>query len=421
MIISTKTQISIALLYFLIAAAFGVFLRSLHVFDFEVNYRFIVHGHSHIALLGWVYLCITIVLYNYFSHKSEHSKKNYQRIFIFTQCTLLGMMITFPFQGYALFSIIFSTLFLFASYVFTWFFFKNVSASVKQLMCYPYIKAALYYLVLSSIGPWALGAIMTTLGSGSDWYRLAIYFYLHFQYNGWMLLAIIGLLLFIVERRGITLSRKHNNQFFTVVNISVLLTFFLSALWTKPSSVIFGLSLVGASLQLICFAYAINWVRNKWTVLQAYFSSVEKLMLKSIALILGIKLILQFLGSIPYFANLGATIIEFTIGYLHWIFLGVISLSLFFILNVLEFIKVSSKTIIFYLIGFILTEGLIIYKGIVIWSGKYVLLSYYNELLLIASMLLFLGIAFVFLINKTKKTYLSYSSSALQEDTKYLS
>jgi hypothetical protein len=397
--ISFKTQTSLALFYLLIAAVFGVFLRSLHVFDIDVNYRFIVHAHSHIALLGWVYLCLTIVFYKYFIIKNKTSKSKYWRIFLFTQITLVGMMVTFPFQGYAFLSILFSTLFLFASYFFTWFFFKNVSLEIKRLTCYPYIKASLYYLVLSSIGPWALGVIMTTLGATSIWYRLAIYFYLHFQYNGWMVLAIIGLLVFIFEKRGITLSRKHNKNLFIAINLSVVLTLFLSVLWTKPPNLFFGLSELGAMLQVICFGYGIRLIKNKWKDIVFIFSKTEILLFKSVLFVLGIKLLLQLLGSLPYFANISATIIELTIAYLHWIFLGVISLSLFLILSITGLLKISKKHLLFYLLGFFLTEGLLIYKGIAIWSGKYTIIEHFSEYLFVASIILFLGIVFIFLMN----------------------
>ncbi|WP_194768340.1 hypothetical protein [Tamlana sp. I1] len=402
--ISIKSQTTIAYIYFLIAAVFGVFLRALHVFDFDVNYRHIVHGHSHIALLGWVYLCLTTLLYHFFISKNEDLNQKHQRIFIFTQCTLVGMMLTFPFQGYALFSIIFSTLFLFASYWFTWFFVKNSSSTLKKSACYPYIKASLYYLVLSSIGPWALGGIMTILGPGSIWYRLAIYFYLHFQYNGWMLLALIGIFIYIFENKGATLPRKQNKRFFIALNISVLLTLFLSALWTKPIGFVYVLSGAGGLLQLVCFMYALGYIKMKWANLQAAFTSTEIFMFKTVMCVLGLKLIIQFLGAIPYFSNLSATIIELTIAYLHWIFLGLISMSLFLILSVSKLFNITSNAFKFYLLGFILTEGLIIYKGIDVWSGKFSIPDYYNEGLLIASIMLFLSIFYVFQKNISKKS-----------------
>lgn len=211
-----KNHIRVALGYFILAAILGVVLRSFYSFEIPVNYKFIVHTHSHIALLGWVYLGLTTLLYKLYLSKQGLNEK-YRRIFWFTQLTLVGMLLSFPFQGYALFSIIFSTLFLFASYWFTWFFIKNVPSQFRQTNSYTCVKVALYYMVLSSLGPWALGAIMNTLGAESIWYRLSIYFYLHFQYNGWMILALMGLFLYALEEHRIKLPKKSSSSSFSVL------------------------------------------------------------------------------------------------------------------------------------------------------------------------------------------------------------
>ena len=74
----------------------------------------------------------------------------------------------FPFQGYAAVSIAFSTLFLFASYWFYWFFIKYTLKDKKQLQSYRILKYALIYMLISSIGPWAVGGVIASLGSKSD-------------------------------------------------------------------------------------------------------------------------------------------------------------------------------------------------------------------------------------------------------------
>ena len=93
-----KNHINLALGYFIIAALFGVLLRSFHSIEIPVTYKFIVHTHSHIALLGWVYLGLTTLLYKLFLDKKGVELK-YRRIFWFTQFTLVGMLVTFPFSG----------------------------------------------------------------------------------------------------------------------------------------------------------------------------------------------------------------------------------------------------------------------------------------------------------------------------------
>ncbi|NKI27045.1 hypothetical protein HCG49_10770 [Arenibacter sp. 6A1] len=377
--INTKLHLKIALTYFLLAALLGVLLRSFVVVPFPVNYRFIVHTHSHIALLGWVYVAFTSVLYHFFL-KEQGRHKQYRFIFWFTQCTLLGMLASFPWQGYAVFSIIFSTLFLFASYWFTYFFIRSIPIAFKRTYSYRCIHIALWFLVLSSAGPWALGGIMTILGPESIWYRLAIYFYLHFQYNGWMLFALLGLLFYMLEQVQISIPLQRFRLFFWSMSIGTILSSFLSTLWTSPSVSFYVLGGIGASLQLIGFGTLLSiWYKNK-PRLHGVLSEFQRGIMVVLTLLLGVKLSLQWLTAIPYFANLAVSIIDFTIGYLHWTFLGVITVGILFFIHFFRLIDITRRGYILYLLGFIATELLIFYKGLVIWQ-KWSLFDGYMEIL----------------------------------------
>ena len=65
-------HIQIAILYFGIAALLGLLLRAYAVFPFGFNYKYMVHGHSHIALLGWVYVALTTMLHYLDIHASDN-------------------------------------------------------------------------------------------------------------------------------------------------------------------------------------------------------------------------------------------------------------------------------------------------------------------------------------------------------------
>jgi len=390
---SLKKQIDIAFVYFAIAAFFGVVLRLFAIADIPINYKFFVHTHSHIALLGWVYVAITTLLYAVYLRKQQVSS-SYKWLFVFTQVTLIGMLLTFPFQGYALFSIIFSTLFLFASYWFTWFFIKKTPIYSKTLASFKMIKIALIYLVISSIGPWALGAIMTVLGPLSIWYRMAIYFYLHFLYNGWMLLTLIGLFMYILEQHQILFSKKQFKVFVWVLNAGVIATFFLSTLWTNPSIFFNVLGGIGALCQAIAFIFLGYVIYEKREKLKPIFSTFQIKILNSIALLLGLKVVLQIASAFPYIANLAATYLSFTIGYLHLTFLGVVSLSLFFLFDYFKIFSINKKSIYLYGIGFLGTEILIFYKGFAAWQ-KLTLFPYYFEALTAASFLIALSLLLI--------------------------
>lgn len=258
-----RRHILIAFIYFGVAILLGSLLRAMHVFDIGLNYRYMVHAHSHIALLGWAYLALTVLISRTFLPEGN-PVNSYKKVYRITHIPLLGMLITFPFQGYALYSIIFSTLFLFVSYWFAWVFLKSVPQSLKEKVSFRFVRAALYYMIFSSIGPWALGGIMSTLGPESVWYRIAIYFYLHFQYNAWMVLALIGLLFNLLETRGIAPGKKISDLLYYGLNAGVLLSFFLSVLWAAPWPVFYLTGSLGAFLQVAVLLILVTSLSRHW-------------------------------------------------------------------------------------------------------------------------------------------------------------
>lgn len=317
------------------------------------------------------------------------------------------MLLSFPFQGYALFSIFFSTLFLLSSYWFTAFFIKNVANPLKKTYSYRFIVVALWFMVGSSIGPWALGPIMTLMGPESIWYRLAIYFYLHFQYNGWMVFALIGLFIHIMETHGISMTPKTFKVIFWNAVLGIVLSVFLSALWTGPSSVLYLLGGMGAILQLIAVVVLFRFCSINRRGLKSVLSKRQYEILILVAVLLIVKMILQLFSTLPYFANLAVTILDFTIGYLHWTFLGVISIGIFFLLDYFGLIKFTKPTYFIYLMGFAFTEILIFYKGMAAWL-RWPLVEGYLKYLAMGSALIPLAILLIlWKSNTTVKLWIS--------------
>ncbi|MAU26000.1 MAG: hypothetical protein CMH48_15545 [Muricauda sp.] len=391
-------DVKIALFYFCLAAIFGVVLRLFPVVETQANYKFIVHTHSHIALLGWVYIALASLLYRCFI-RTGTTDPTYLRIFWFTQLTLVGMLFAFPFQGYALFSIIFSTLFLFASYWFLAFFLKNQSPALKKTPGLRCAKAALLYMVISSIGPWALGGIMNTLGAESVWYRMAIYFYLHFQYNGWMILALTALAFLMLERHKINLSKAQFKKFFLCLNMGIVLSLFLSTLWVEPPLFFYFLGGMGAILQLFAFAYLILLASPQ--ISTKGLSTLQRKLLKWAVVFLITKILLQLLTSLPYFAKVAASYLDLTIGYLHLTFLGVVSIGLFLFLDYFGLLKLPRNAIGLYLTGFVGTETLIFYKGVAAWQS-WPLFDGYYEALAIGSLLIVISLLAKLALNLKK-------------------
>ena len=369
-------------------------LRLFFVADIPLQYKNLVHAHSHIALLGWIYTALTSLIYFCYLKDKDVTKK-YKIIFLCTQITLVGMLISFPITGYALYSILFSTLFLIASYWFFWLVNKHISKTHKQSKSYKLIRTGLWFMIISSIGPWTLGAIMNTLGNTSIWYKNAIYFYLHFQYNGWFIVTLFGLFFFILEKLNITIPNKLFNQFYWLLISSVILTLFISVLWTQPASIYYVLAGIGSILQILAFGLFTRLVNNERAKLEYSIPKFTVYIFKVAGYLFVLKLLMQLLGSSPYFSNIIASHTEFAIGYLHWTFLGVVSITVLGLFQYFKLIQLSKSSFNLFLIGIILTEILIFYKGISHWLNFEIIEGYYLGLA-ITSFVLLISIAAIF-------------------------
>ncbi len=371
-----RKHIRLALAYFVVVALMGLLLRLYFVLPLQFNYKFLLHAHSHTALLGWIYLGLTTLIYGLFLAKTDDGRR-YRPIFIFTNISILGMLVTFPLQGYALFSIIFSTLFLFASYWFAWFAFKRVPTELKHRFSWKLIKAALWYLVLSSIGPWTIGGVMATLGPESIWYKTSIYFYLHFQYNGWFILALLGVLFYFLEEKGVRFSAQNLKSFFLLLHASVILSLFLSVLWFSPPLVFYVLGFVGAVAQLLAFYEFYLLLRPHQALFKRHFGAYGLLLLKIAAGLLVAKIGMQLFSAHPYFASLIFLLKNFVIGYLHLVFLGIVIPVMMALLLYFGLLKISRKFMVLYLLAFATTEALIFYKALALWIGLPFFRDYY--------------------------------------------
>lgn len=387
-----KKQSRFALGYFLIIAILGLILRLFQVVDFSFEYRYLVHTHSHIALLGWIYTAFSILIYHVFL-KDANIDRKYNLLFWFSQITIIGMMLTFPFTGYGLFSILFSSLFIISSYILSRLVFKYTPYDIKQTYAYQCMRLALLYMILSSIGPWSLGIIMNTLGNTSDLYRNAIYFYLHFQYNGWFIMGALTLVFGYLEKNNVLIPQSAFKSFLWFINLGILATFGISLLWMQPSNLVYLISNLGGLFQLLAFGILLRAIHHvKSDTLKSNFP----IPMIVITWFYFIKLLLQYIGSFPYFASVISINTDFIIGYIHWIFLGLISPLLLIVLHQNKIIKLSKTNLTLYTFGFLITEGLIFYKGVIIWMNKS-LFNHYFEWLCLGSGILALSLLFIFI------------------------
>jgi hypothetical protein len=392
-----KKLVITCLINFFIAALMGLALRYTFISPISINYRFLTHAHSHIAMLGWVYLMIyTFFVYYYISNK----KPIYNILFWITEVSVIGMMISFPVQGYAAISITFSTLHIFCSYYFVrliWRNHKTVSKTSKLLL-----KGSLLFMLISTIGVWCLGPAVGLLGQASAFYQIAIQFFLHFQFNGWFLMAVLAIFFHKLHIK----DSKEFRLFFKLIIISTILTFALPVNWFAPHASLLWINGIGVLLQITALYVFLKLIKSKFQLLIKNNSNITKFMFRFALFCYISKISIQTLSLIPEISNVAYQHRNLVIGFIHLTMLGVISGFLLSFILQSKLVKIN-KTLTFsiqlFILGFILTEFILLLQGGLFFFGKDMIPNYYL-LLFLSSILLPLGISgLIFNMIKTKQ------------------
>ena len=300
------------------------------------------------------------------------------------------MLLSFPIEGYGLFSIIFSTLSIFVSYWFAIVYCKDLKQQAIKLPSHKWFKAAVFFNALSSIGAFTLAYIMMNKIMIQKLSLLSVYFFLHFQYNGWFFFACMGLLMSVTE--SYIKDKQMLNNVFLSFFIACFPAYFLSALWLSLPAVIFIVVIASALTQIIAWGFIVYsiWIfRTSFSLITLFSKNLFKLS----AVALTLKLLLQLISTIPSLSQLAFGFRPIVIGYLHLVLLGVITISIICYVTAIE-IKVINKVfktgIIIFITGIIINEVLLMLQGIS--DIAYISLPFINELLLIAALILFSGL-----------------------------
>jgi len=384
---TSRQLIKFALIYFLIAGVYGVLMRLVFFNPIPgLNYKFILHAHSHIVLLGWVTNALFAALYFVFFESKGFQNRKWLLVFGLLQIGVVGMLCTFPIQGYGLYSILFSTLHILISYLFC---FSVLRVIKKEKGVWrKFVSWGVIYFLISSLGPFSLGPIMSQGLSGSIWYYLAIYFYLHFLYNGFFTFTIFGLFFWWLDKKQISYSITQANSLIKWMNIACFLTYSLSTLWTKPEwqvYVLAGVSAITLLITLIIFAKVLIPIRSE--VLGHIRGTSRALLLMALFSFI-LKTVLQILSAHPTIANLAYEVRNFTIGYLHLVFIGFVTFFLigWFLSNrLIRIDKIKQIGIAFLILGFISSE-------IIIISQPFANMTYYYQFLFTVSTIMMVGI-----------------------------
>lgn len=371
----------------------GFLLRLALVYPSFFEYRHLTHTHSHIAMLGWGYTILTAFI-NHSFIKEDILLKKYKILGVFTQLTIIGMLCSFPFQGYGWMSITFSSFFLLSTYIYCFFVLKNTKTEAKKEISYDFLKISLFFLVFSGIGIWLLPVSIALYGKNSAQYNAAIYFFLHFQYNGFILSVLAAFFLKYIEKKSLFLENSRKILTFAYF-LAILGSVCLS--WTELFNGNIVLYLIGGgSVLLLLYLWG--------ELMRIYFTIKEKkdTFLSVFLILFFIKTLFLGLSAIPSLAKQLFFNMDLVIAYLHFTFLGVMFVGICFVLKTFFGIYFPKWVLFSYFLAFLITEALIGYKGLAIWFNLPFFGSYFKWLAAASGLFLVSAGAFFYIIVKTK-------------------
>lgn len=364
----TKRWIEIALINFCIVALAGFTMRYKINFSLpEVNQRYLMYAHSNFAFVGWVAIALMTLMVRYLVRsKLQTDYSKYKWILGADAVASIGMFAAFSVQGYDFWAYTFLVITIIVSYFFIYHYWRDLNRIKDKNFAVAWLKAALALWAISSLGAIWLAYLLANFVKVQDWYFMALYFFLHFQYNGWFLFVCFGIFFSYMGRQRMDLEIM-SRQLFTIMSILVVPSYFLSVFWLKLPGFLHWTANISGIFQIFILVYFIRLldriIKNKELKLHA--STKWLWLLVSFAFI--IKITLMMLSIIPYLSHFAFGYRPVIIGYLHLSFIGVTSLFIFGYIN--EFIhrfrgRVSGIGALVFVIGFIVQEIILMFQGL---------------------------------------------------------
>lgn len=390
-----KQWLQLAFFNLFLVAFIGVVLRYKIAFSLPwIDQKHLLHGHSHFAFTGWVtHLLFVLLVAELANAKGNQVYKEYSYLINANLLSAYGMLFSFPIQGYGAVSIGFSTLSILISYAFAKKYWMDLNSHSMGKASSLAFKFSLLANIISSLGTFALAWMMVTKNLHQNWYLASVYFFLHFQYNGWFFFAILGLLFKQLEKlQGLALPLK---KMVLLFGIACLPAYFLSALWLPIPTWAYCIVLIAALVQVWALVFLIHTILKNKAIIRPLFMSGSIWLFQLAGLAFIIKTLLQLGSTIPSLSQLAFGFRPIVIGYLHLVLLGFVSIFLIAFTWSQHFLQTHlplSKAIGIFVFGIILNETLLMIQGIA--ALNYWSIPMIDMGLLIAAIILFTGIAY---------------------------
>lgn len=379
----------------LIIAFIGVILRYKIAYSLPiVDQKYLLHAHSHFAFSGWItQLLMTFIVQKLYAKNNLVSIKKYKILLVCNLVAAYGMLLSFPFQGYGSVSISFSTLSVFVSYAFAVFIWRDLNGMADKSISHPWFKAAVFFNAFSSLGAFALGYMMANKIADQELYLAAVYYFLHFQYNGWFFFAAMGLLMQWLADINITPSASISKAIFSIFFFAAFPAYFLSALWLPMPTILYTLVVIASVVQVAGLLMLIAFLKKNSAALSAHLAKpVQWLWVLSFTAF-SIKIFLQAGSTIPSLNIVAYGFRPIVIGYLHLVLLGELSLFLigYFLSNYhVQYSPALKNGLIIFVGGIVLNELALMIQGT--GAMMYIAVPYISVILLVIGLVMLTGI-----------------------------
>lgn len=396
----------IALVNFFVAAGLGVLLRYAFVSELSwMHFRHVLHAHSHTALLGWVFLALFLLMARLFDLETASNRKGINTLLILAQISIVGMLVSFPSQGYGPVSIPFNILHVLSAWGLLFLLARKLWGNPQNSARFGLM--AIGFFALSTLGVLGMGPMVMAGLQGTIWYYLLIQFYLHFQFNGWILFGLLALFFRKLELDGQEWPPSRIRNFTITLLVATFLTYALAVAWSNPAPAILWVNSLGVMVQLAALWFFIRLIRAEGV--RRWYRSLtppnRHLIMVAFVCIL-LKVLFQSAVILPFIAEVAYTIRNFVIGFIHLILLGTAShflLGLAGELGLYEQRRKPGKWVLgLFSAGFILSEFLLFLQGTLFW-GTLGFLPFYYETLFAVSVLMPLALLLLLANQHIKK------------------
>ena len=376
----------------------GVLMRYKIAFSFPIlDQKHAQEAHSHFAFYGWVTTVIYAFLLQYLLKNDPQIKSSkYYYLIIANVFSAFGMMFSFLYGGYFWLSILFSTTALLGTFVFLYFFYKD-SLSIKDTTK-KWFLGGLFFAFISSIGVFNLAYMNATHSVSQVQYLASLYYYLHFQYNGFFIFCCIGFLLFSLKEIDVQFSRSTNDLVFWLSFIGCVIGYGLSVLYLDLPEFLFIVIILGSIAQTIAAYFLLNLVLKNWRSLKINWTPLQRSIIIFAGFSFLAKILLQLFSNIPALNQFAFGYRNVVIAYLHLVLLLCISSFLVGQIYYSGYFKFNKKVVLsikIFLLGIFLNELVLGLMGI--FSTRYISIPYAAEILVAVSVLIMFSLAMMWI------------------------